>query len=100
VDHRWSTPDIARAFRVGFPVALQMVAEIGIFALVGVIAGRLGTLHLAAHQIAITLASFTYTMTLGIAAAGTVRVGIAIGARDPLAMRFAGHLTFVVGGGM
>ena len=99
VDHRWSTREIGQAFRVGLPVALQLGAEIGIFALVAVLAARLGTLHLAAHQLAIALAAFTYTVSLGIAAAGSVRVGIAIGARDPIATRFAGHLTFLVGGG-
>ena len=100
VDHRWSTPDVVRAARVGLPVSLQMGAEVGIFALVAVLASRLGTLDLAAHQLVIGLASFTFTVALGVAAAGSVRVGIGIGARDQQATRIAGHVTFLAGGGV
>jgi len=97
VDRRWNTAEVVRAARVGWPVALQMGAEVGIFALVAVLASRLGTLQLAAHQLVIGLASFTFTIALGVAAAGSVRVGIGIGARDALATRFAGHVAFLGG---
>jgi MATE family multidrug resistance protein len=97
VDHRWSTNDVAHAFRIGLPVGLQMAAEVGIFALVALLAARVGTLQLAAHQVAISLASFTFTVALGVAAAGSVRVGIAIGRRDPVATRMAGHVAFLAG---
>jgi MATE family multidrug resistance protein len=97
VDHRWNAREVVQAFRVGLPVGLHMGAEVGIFALVGVLAARLGTLHLAAHQLVIGLASFTYTAILGVAAAGSVRVGNAIGARDARATRLAGHAAFIGG---
>jgi MATE family multidrug resistance protein len=74
-----------------------MGAEVGIFALVALLAARVGTLQLAAHQVAITLASFTFTIALGVAAAGSVRVGQAIGRRDPAATRVAGHVAFFGG---
>ena len=99
-DHRWSAPEVALAFRVGLPVGLQMGAEVGIFALVAVLAGRLGTLDLAAHQLVIGLASFTYTAALGVAAAGSVRVGIGVGSRNAAATRIAGHVAFVAGAGV
>jgi MATE family multidrug resistance protein len=97
VDHRWDSGRIAQAARVGLPLGLQMGAEVGIFALVGVLASRLGTLHLAAHQLVITVASFTFTVALGIAAAGSVRVGHAIGARSVSRTRAAGHMAFLAG---
>ncbi|HEX7419800.1 MAG TPA: MATE family efflux transporter, partial [Thermoanaerobaculia bacterium] len=87
---RWNTPEIRRAFKVGWPVALQLGAEVGVFALVGVLAARLGTVQLAAHQVVLSLASFTYTMGLGVAAAGSVRVGIGVGSRSIAATRAAG----------
>jgi MATE family multidrug resistance protein len=99
-DHRWNRAEVARAFRVGLPVGLQMGAEVGIFALVAVLAARLGTLALAAHQLVIGLASFTYTAALGVAAAGSVRVGIGIGSRNAAATRIAGHVAFVSGAGL
>lgn len=97
---RWSRREVAQAFHIGLPVALQMGAEVGIFALVGLLAGRLGTLDLAAHQLVISLASFTFTVALGVAAAGSVRVGIAIGAGDPIRTRLAGHAAFLGGAGV
>jgi MATE family multidrug resistance protein len=95
VDHRWNGREVAQGFRLGLPVGLQMGAEVGIFALVGVLAARLGTLQLAAHQLVIGLISFTYTAVLGVAAAGSVRVGLAVGARDARATRLAGHAAFL-----
>jgi len=96
-DHRPNRAEMARAFRVGLPVGLQMGAEVGIFALVAVLAARLSALDLAAHQLVIGIASFTYTAALGVAAAGSVRVGIGVGARDPVATRIAGHVAFLGG---
>jgi MATE family multidrug resistance protein len=93
-------PDLARGFRVGLPVGLQFGAEVGIFALVGLLAGRLGREHLAAHQVAITLASFTFMFATGISAAASVRVGRAIGARDREGTRLAGVVAFITGASM
>ena len=96
-DHRWNGTEIRHAFRVGLPVGLQMGAEVGIFALVAILAARLGTLELAAHQLVIGLASFTYTAALGVSAAASVRVGIGVGSRDAKATRIAGHVAFMGG---
>ena len=94
---RWRGAEVAQAFRVGLPLGLQLGAEVGVFALVGLMAGRLGTLHLAAHQTVISIASFTYTVSLGIAAAASVRVGIGVGAQDITATRAAGRAALVAG---
>jgi MATE family multidrug resistance protein len=91
--------EIRRAIRVGLPVGLQMGLEIGIFALVGVLAGRLGTLDLAAHQLVLALASFTFTVSVGIATAGSVRVGLAVGARDRERTRAAGFAALLTAAG-
>ncbi|MBI4703554.1 MAG: MATE family efflux transporter [Deltaproteobacteria bacterium] len=82
--------ELGQAWRVGLPVGLQIGAEVGIFALVAFLAGRLGPLPLAAHQVALTLASFTFMVVLGVSSAGSVRVGRAIGAADPAGTRRAG----------
>jgi len=89
--------DIARVVRIGLPIGLQMCAEVGVFALAGLLAGRLGKEQLAAHQVALTLASFTFTAALGIGSAGSVRVGRAIGARDSPSARRAGLAAFATG---
>jgi len=95
---RPSLPDLRRALRVGLPIGLQMAAEVSIFALVGFLIGRMGTGLLAAHQIALTLASLTFTVAVGIGAATSVRVGRAVGAGDTPSARLAG-MSGIVGGG-
>ena len=95
ISRRWNSADIGRALRVGLPTAFQVTAEVGIFALVAVLAGRLGTINLAAHQLVITLAAFTFTIALGVSTAGSVRVGLAVGARQRDAARRAGHAAFI-----
>lgn len=97
VDHRPDRTAILQAVRVGMPIGLHMGAEVGVFALVALLAGRLGTLHLAAHQLVINLASFSFTVAVGVAAAGSVRVGNAIGARNAEGTRTAGNAAFIGG---
>mgnify|MGYP002631248962 CR=1 FL=1 len=88
----WS--EIRRAIEVGMPVGLQMLAEVGVFALAGLLAGNIGAVPLAAHQVALTLASVTFTMCIGLANATSVRVGKNIGAGDGRGARLAGLTGF------
>lgn len=70
---------VRRVLRLGLPIGLQMLAEIGVFSVVAVVAGKLGTVPVAAHQVAISLASFTFMGVLGVSSATAVRVGHAVG---------------------
>jgi MATE family multidrug resistance protein len=90
--------DLRAALRVGAPVGLQMGAEVSIFALVGILAGRISQLAIAAHQVAISFASFSFCFAIGIGNAASVRVGWAIGARDTRAARRSGLVAFGAGG--
>lgn len=67
---------------LGLPAAMQITLEVGVFAAATALAGRLAPTSLAAHQIAINIVSFTFMVPLGVASAGAVRVGQAIGRRD------------------
>lgn len=99
-DRRLDREEFRTALRVGVPIGLQMFAEVGVFALVGLLVGKLGTTELAAHQISLTLASFSFTVAVGVASAGSVRVGHAIGAGDVPGTRRAGIAAMVGGGGL
>jgi MATE family multidrug resistance protein len=68
--------------RLGLPIGLHQGLELGAFSAIGVLMGVLGTREMAAHQIAISLASLTFMVPLGIGAAAAVRVGHAAGAED------------------
>ena len=98
VSRRPHGEELRAALRVGLPVGLHMGAEVGIFALVGFLAARLGEVPLAAHQIAISVASLTFTVAVGFGNAGSVRVGWAVGGRDRAGARRAGLAAFGAGG--
>ncbi|HEU5055491.1 MAG TPA: MATE family efflux transporter [Kofleriaceae bacterium] len=91
-------PALARSIvRLGLPIGLQLVAEVGVFALTGVLAGTLGKLPAAGHQVALSLASLSFSMAIGVGAATSVRVGRAIGAGDTPMARRAGAQGIAVG---
>jgi MATE family multidrug resistance protein len=95
-------PDLMRMRRLialGFPVAVQMTLEIGVFALVTALIGRLGAIALASHQIALNTVSLTYMVPLGISSAAAVRVGQAIGRKDPHGAGNAGGSAIFFGAG-
>ena len=71
-----------RVLQIGAPIGAQMLLEYGAFGAVALLMGRIGTTAVAAHQVAINLASLTFMVPLGVGQAGAVLVGHAIGARD------------------
>jgi len=82
----------ARLVGLGLPAAFQLLLEVGVFCLATILAGRLEPAALAAHQIAINVASTTYMVPLGISQATGVRVGHKLGAGDPAAARRVGWM--------
>jgi putative MATE family efflux protein len=93
-------PDFARIRRLvmlGLPAALQTSIECGVFAAVTALAGRLEPAALAAHQIALNAAAFTFMVPLGISSAGAVRVGHALGRRDAKAAERSGWTALLLG---
>ncbi len=76
-----------RLLRLGMPVGIQLLLEFGAFAVIALLMGWLGSREIAAHQIAINLASLTFMMPLGISGAASVLVGRAIGAGQMQAAR-------------
>jgi len=73
---------VRKILRLGVPVGMQLAAEVGAFAIASVLAGRLGQLPADSHTVALNLASFTFSIAIGIGAACAVRVGNAVGAGD------------------
>jgi len=87
---------IRRLIGIGFPVGASMGAEVGCFSVAALMMGWLGSVQLAAHQVAINLASTTFMVALGTALAGSIRVGQHIGARRDRAVRRAAAATYLV----
>ncbi len=82
---------------LGFPAAIQLTLEIGVFAMATALVSRLDPLSLAAHQVALATASFTFMVPLGVSAAAAVRVGQAMGRGRPDQAANSGWMALIVG---
>ncbi len=90
---------IRHLLALGIPSATQITMEVGVFALVASLIARLGPIPLASHQIALNTAAFTFMIPLGISSAAAVRVGQALGRKDPIGAALAGNTAILLGAG-
>ncbi len=88
---------IRRLFAIGLPAAMHILLEVGVFALATTLAGKLDAISLAAHHVVLDLASVTFMIPLGLANAGAIRVGQAIGRGEPEAASRAGWTALTLG---
>jgi multidrug resistance protein, MATE family len=92
-DRRW----LRRLIQLGFPAASTVALEVGVFAAATALAGRLAPVAAASHQIALNIAALSFMIPLGLASAGAVRVGHAVGAQDPRRAAAAGWTAILLG---
>lgn len=90
---------IAELAHLGWPIAGTYAVETMLFTAAALMMGVIGPSALAAHQVAISVASTTFMVPLSAAQAANVRVGYHMGAGDPRAARQAGHAAFLLGVG-
>jgi MATE family multidrug resistance protein len=90
-------PRIKRLVTLGLPAALQITLETGVFATVTTLVAKLGPVPLASHQIALNTVSLTFMVPLGVSSAAAVRVGQALGRKDPIGARDSGSTAIVLG---
>ena len=81
-----------KMLHIGIPAGLQFIFEVAAFDFSLVMMGWLGTKALAAHQIAINLATISYMTTSGLAAAATIRVSNELGKGDGRGLRKAAFI--------
>lgn len=82
---------------LGVPSGLQGLFEVGVFASAAIMMGWIGPKALAAHQIAINLASMTFIIVLSLAFAANIRVSFYLGRQDFLRGRQEGFFIFLCG---
>jgi MATE family multidrug resistance protein len=82
---------------IGIPISGALALEWGLFSSAALLMGWIGTTALAAHQIALQVASALFMVPFGISLAATVRVGHAVGRRDAIATRRAGFIAIALG---
>lgn len=87
---------INKILALGLPGGVQYFFEVGAFSFAVIMVGWLGTNQLAAHQIAINLASISFMCALGVSAAGSIRVGNAVGRKSITETRRAGFTAIFI----
>ncbi|MFU8862745.1 MAG: MATE family efflux transporter [Rhodobacterales bacterium] len=96
---RFWRPDweaFGQVFRLGWPIGITTLAEVGLFAASSVMMGWLGTLPLAAHGIALQISSLMFMIHLGLGNVATVRAGRALGARDIYSLRRGAQMVLML----
>jgi MATE family multidrug resistance protein len=88
-----------RIIDVGVPSGLQYIFEVAAFSIAAVLAGMISASALAAHHIAINIASVSYMAATGLGAAASVRIGNQMGRRDPANLKRAARTLFAMTAG-
>src|SRR5262245_14416586 len=90
---RFDLPDrraISEILALGIPIAGSVVSEGALFAVAALLMSTLGTITVAAHQVAISYASLMFMIPLSLHSATTIHVGHQVGRGDVVAGRYAG----------
>jgi MATE family multidrug resistance protein len=90
---KWEKAIFKKLLNIGLPSGFQYVFEVSAFAGAAIIIGQIGAEQLAAHQIAISLASVSYMAASGLGAAASVRTGNQLGRRDFKNLRQVGRMS-------
>lgn len=90
---------LARLWRLGIPIAIMFTLESLVFYTAVMMMGLLGEIPLAAHAIAMQIASITFMVPLGLGQVATIRVGLAAGRGDYPAIHKAGWTAYGLGVG-
>ena len=80
--------EIGRLLHLGLPIGVTYFAESSAFSLIALLVAKFGTTQVAAHQIALNFSSLTFMVPLSLGMAILTRVGLALGAGDPVAARY------------
>lgn len=99
---RWWRADLQRLrqlLKLGTPIAISHAFEAGVFSAAVMLMGWISVAAVAAHAVALQIASLTFMVPMGLAQAATVRVGIGYGRGDAAHIRRAGWVSFVLGTG-
>jgi multidrug resistance protein, MATE family len=99
---RWWRSDWPRFFslcKLGLPISLALGFEALVFAAAAVLMGYISTVAVAAHAVALQIASMSFMVPMGIAQAATIRVGIGYGRGDADAIHKSGWTAFALGTG-
>lgn len=95
---RIERPVMAEIVRVGTPIAVTEITEMGMYFVTTLMMGLIGVNALAAHAVTAQCYAIVFMIPVGLAQAGAVRVGRAAGARDAAALARSGWTATALAG--
>jgi len=91
---KWNT--IKELLDIGIPSSFQITMEAGAFAISGILIGTIGAVEQAAHQIALSIASLTFMVSMGLSQAGSIRASNTFGRNDWPLIHAIGKSTIIM----
>ncbi len=92
----FSVKEFKYLLKLGIPIGLSMLFEMSAFAMSNVMMGWIDSNTLAAHQIALNIASVTFLVAQGISAATAVRTANQLGLKNTQELRMAGKAGMLI----
>src|SRR5690606_23643543 len=92
----FSLKTMRELLHIGIPSSLQLSMEAGAFAVSGILVGTIGAVEQAAHQIALSIASVTFMVSMGLSQAGSIRTSNAFGRKDWPTISLIGRSTIMI----
>lgn len=97
IPHRFSLGTTWTVLRIGIPVAFTLLCEVGLFCVSALLIAGLGTMTLAAHQIAINVSSLIFMLPLSLGTAISIRVAHNLGNGNLYRVKQAIKAGFILG---
>lgn len=91
---KWQT--MKDLLHIGIPSSFQITMEAGAFAISGILIGTIGAVEQAAHQIALSLASLTFMVSMGLSQAGSIRTSNTYGRNEWSLIQVIGKSTLIM----
>ncbi|MCA7012909.1 MATE family efflux transporter [Dickeya dadantii] len=88
---------LKRLSGMGLPIALALLFEVTLFAIVALLVLPLGVVDVAGHQIALNFSSLMFVLPLSVGVAATIRVGHRLGEGSAEAARVAARTGIATG---
>lgn len=88
---------IKECLKLGLPIAMTILFEVTLFALVAILLAPFGAIVVAAHQVALNFSALIFMIPLSIGMATSIRIGYLLGEQRPEQAKIATKCAFILG---
>ena len=87
-----------KIFRLGVPVGMFNVIEVGMYSVIALIMGSFGAVYLATGEVLLTFTESALVMAFALGEAASIRIAYSMGQKTPARGKQAALLAFMLGG--